>query len=126
MGNFLVPVIKLRRDTTANWSSANPVLAAGEIAVEETVGGDLLFKLGDGVTLWNSLAYSGTPGPTGDTGPTGATGLPGGGIAIEYVFDTTTADADPGNGKLRLDNATQNTATAIRTDLLDNNGATWT
>lgn len=38
------------------------------------------------------------------------------GTAIGYTFDTATADADPGAGKLRLNNATQNTATVIRAD----------
>lgn len=52
-------------------------------------------------------------------------GKTGGGISIQYVFSTTTADADPGNGVLRLDQATQNTATAIRADLLDAGGADW-
>lgn len=46
-------------------------------------------------------------------------------LSISYVFSTTTADADPGNGKLRLNQATQNTATVIRADLLDNVGADW-
>ena len=50
-------------------------------------------------------------------------GKTGGGISVQYVFDTTTADADPGSGKLRLSQATQNTATAIRADLLDVNRA---
>lgn len=38
------------------------------------------------------------------------------GTAIGYTFDTATADADPGAGKLRLGNATQNAATVIRAD----------
>lgn len=49
-----------------------------------------------------------------------------GAISIVYTFDTTTADADPGAGKLRLSSATQNTSTVIRTDLLDNLGSDWT
>lgn len=46
-----------RRDTTANWTSANPVLAAGEIGVELTSPPKM--KVGDGVTAWNSLVYAG-------------------------------------------------------------------
>ena len=53
-------------------------------------------------------------------------GAPGGGITIQYTFSTTTTDADPGNGNLRLSNATQNAATTIRTDLLDSGGMDWT
>ncbi len=50
----------------------------------------------------------------------------GNAIAIAYTFSTTTTDSDPGAGKLRLDNATQNLSTTIRADLLDAAGATWT
>lgn len=49
-----------------------------------------------------------------------------GAIAIPYTFSTTTTDADPGNGILRLSAATQNTATVIRADLLGSDGNTYT
>jgi hypothetical protein len=62
----------------------------------------------------------------GAKGDTGATGSAGGPIALQYTFSTTTTDADPGNGNLRLNNATQGSATAIRADLLDTGGATVT
>lgn len=41
----------------------------------------------------------------------------GGAYAIPYIFDSTTTDADPGAGKLRLSSATQNAATVMRLDL---------
>ena len=44
-----------RHDTAANWTSINPVLAAGEMGVETDTN---KFKFGDGVTAWNSLAYA--------------------------------------------------------------------
>jgi len=47
-------------------------------------------------------------------------------FAIPYTFSTTTADADPGAGLLRLDQATQNTATAIRVDLLGSDTGDYT
>jgi hypothetical protein len=47
--------IQLRRDTAANWTSANPVLAQGEPGLETDTG---YFKLGDGVSAWSALAYS--------------------------------------------------------------------
>ena len=59
-------------------------------------------------------------------GSNGTDGIDGGAITIKYTFDTATADADPGGGKLRLNNATQNTATSIYADLLDTSGADWT
>jgi hypothetical protein len=46
--------IQLRRDTAANWTSANPVLAAGELGVETDTG---FVKIGNGSTVWNSLSY---------------------------------------------------------------------
>ena len=67
-----------RRDTAANWTAANPVLASGEIGYETDTGN---FKFGDGQAAWTALPYKNTgPGPTGpkgDTGPTGATGPAG-------------------------------------------------
>lgn len=51
-----------RRATAANWSSTNPILAAGELGYDTT--NDVL-KIGDGSTAWNSLgvANSGTYAP---------------------------------------------------------------
>lgn len=47
-----------RRDTAANWTSANPVLAAGEIGVElATPPNAQRIKVGDGATAWNALPY---------------------------------------------------------------------
>ena len=43
--------------------------------------------------------------------------LAGGAYSLPYVFDTATADADPGVGRLRLSNSIQNAATAMRLDV---------
>ena len=43
-----------RRDTAANWSSANPTLLSGELGYETDTS---KFKIGDGSTAWNSLAF---------------------------------------------------------------------
>lgn len=48
-------LIQLRGDTAANWTSANPTLAAREIGIETNTGKT---KVGDGVTAWSSLAYA--------------------------------------------------------------------
>ena len=45
----------------------------------------------------------------------------GGAYALPYTFDSATADADPGAGKLRLSSATQNASTTMRLDVLANN-----
>ncbi len=68
-----------RRDTASVWSLNNPTLASGELGLETDTS---LFKIGNGTTPWNSLAYGGLKGPTGPgggaQGATGPTG-PGGG-----------------------------------------------
>jgi hypothetical protein len=72
--------IQVRRDTAANWASAQttagstPVLAAGEIGY---ITDTKFFKIGDGTTLWGALALQNLTGPTGPTGATGATGPTG-------------------------------------------------
>jgi hypothetical protein len=64
--------IQIRRGLSSAWTSADPVLAEGELAVETDT---LKFKVGNGSTNWNILPYaSGQTGSQGPTGPTGATG----------------------------------------------------
>jgi len=47
-------LIQVRRDTAANWTSVNPVLAAGEHGFELNTN---QLKVGDGSTPWNTLKY---------------------------------------------------------------------
>jgi hypothetical protein len=47
--------ILFRRDTSANWFSANPILAQGEMGLDLTLN---KFKMGDGSTAWNSLSFT--------------------------------------------------------------------
>ena len=62
----------------AEWIAVNPVLLAREIGIESDTQ---KFKIGDGVTPWNSLPYGGIKGDTGAAstipGPPGAKGDPG-------------------------------------------------
>lgn len=51
--------IQLRNDVAANWTSANPVLAVGELGLESDTGS---YKIGDGVNPWNNLQYGGVDG----------------------------------------------------------------
>lgn len=48
--------IQFRRDSTADWSSINPILLDGELGLNTTLG---LFKIGDGIKNWNALPYFG-------------------------------------------------------------------
>ena len=52
-------LIQHRRDTAANWTSVNPVLAASELGFETDTN---KFKLGDGTSTWIALAYQGGGG----------------------------------------------------------------
>jgi hypothetical protein len=54
-----ISLFQVRRDTAANWTSANPVLASGEQGLETDTR---LFKFGDGVTTWSALQYASADG----------------------------------------------------------------
>lgn len=57
--------IQLRRGTAAEWTAANPILAAGEPGAELDTG---LQKVGNGVDPWVSLPYTAAEGPEGPQG----------------------------------------------------------
>jgi len=50
----MADIIQIRRDTAANWTSANPTLAQGELGLETDTS---KIKAGDGSTAWTSLGY---------------------------------------------------------------------
>lgn len=50
----MASIIQIRRDTAANWSSANPTLAQGELGIETDT---LKVKAGTGSGNWASLSY---------------------------------------------------------------------
>ena len=68
--------IQLRRDTAANWTTANSILAEGEIGYETNTG---KYKIGTGAATWSSLSYftsgaaSGTVTSVALSTPTGLT-----------------------------------------------------
>lgn len=55
--------IELRKDTAANWTAANPILRSGEVGYETNTK---KFKIGNGSTNWNSLAYLPIPDGSGN------------------------------------------------------------
>ena len=61
--------IQMRRDTAAAWTAANPVLAAGEMGLETDT---TYYKIGNGSTAWNSLAYGAYNGVIADGSITAA------------------------------------------------------
>ena len=52
--------IQVRRGTAADWTAANPTLAAGEVGFDTTSN---KMKVGDGSTAWSSLAYISSDAP---------------------------------------------------------------
>lgn len=54
--------IQLRNGTAAAWTSANPVLAQGEVGLETDT---LKLKIGNGVAAWSALTYRGLDGAPG-------------------------------------------------------------
>jgi hypothetical protein len=86
----VVTQIQIRRGTAAQWTSANPTLAAGEFGYESDTG---KFKIGSGSTAWNSLSYSASGTVTSITAGTGLSGgaiTSSGTIAIDSTVATLT------------------------------------
>ena len=50
----MITKIQLRRDTTANWETNNPILSSGEIGIDTDINS---FKIGNGTDAWNDLEY---------------------------------------------------------------------
>ena len=82
----VVTAIQIRRGTAAQWTSANPTLAAGEQGYETDTG---KFKIGTGSSAWTSLSYAAGTGTV--TSITAGTGLSGGTITTSGTIAIDTA-----------------------------------
>lgn len=49
--------VKLKTDTSANWTSKNPILLDGELIIVITSSGEKRFKIGDGVKTYKQLPF---------------------------------------------------------------------
>ena len=105
--NTLSARIITRNDTAANWISNNPILLQGELGIER---GTNKFKVGDGVTAWNSLAY--------------VSNLEGTVSAIEAAFYPEISDYDYDIGTLWVGTVSEITKIFILVDV-DGATATW-
>jgi len=91
--------IQLRRDTAANWTSVDPVLAQGEPGLETDTG---KIKYGDGVSAWSALPYFAGDGGSAYTLPVATDAVLGGvkiGSGVSVAGDGTISVApQPGTG----------------------------
>jgi len=83
--------IQLRHGTAAQWTAANPTLTVGEAGAETDT---FKFKIGDGITAWNSLAYAGG-------GSVGAGTVTSVGLSAPALF-TVTGSPVTSSGSLAL------------------------
>ncbi len=90
--------IQLRGGTLAEWTSANPVIAAREMVLETDTD---KFKIGNGVDNYLDLPYGGLVGPQGETGATGPQG--------EQGFDIYVSDTAPTSGETTWFDSTSGT-----------------
>jgi hypothetical protein len=81
-------VIKLRRDTAANWDTTNPVLAAGEMGIETDTG---LHKLGNGTDAWGALSYAAASRMLQQVKNASGSSMPKG--SVVYISGATGGDA---------------------------------
>lgn len=49
--------VKNKRDTSANWTSKDPVLLDGELIIVDTASGETRFKIGDGTKKYSQLPF---------------------------------------------------------------------
>ena len=54
MSKTLNSKIQVRRDTSVNWATNNPILLPGEIGFDTTIK---KIKIGDGTSQWNQLPF---------------------------------------------------------------------
>lgn len=50
--------MRQRRDTQENWEKNNPILLNGEIALVDTISGELRMKIGDGANRYSALSFN--------------------------------------------------------------------
>lgn len=120
--------IQVRRGTSAEWSSANPVLASGEPGYDTTLS---KHKLGDGVTAWDSLPFSEAGGASRATATHTTASLDAAAgedftLSMSKSFAVLKVACDVGDARVRLyassDYRTADTARAVGVDPTGDHG----
>jgi hypothetical protein len=105
--------IKLRRDTSANWTANNPILANGEPGLETDT---LKVKYGNGTTAWRELSYAGStyvlPTATVGTPSTGTLG----GVKVDGTTITISNGVISGATTYSLPTATTSILGGVKVD----------
>ena len=117
--------VTIRKTLSAN--KIRTVASGNDISgVTGVQRGDLILRASDNklFTVTDPMIEDTAAKQNALSGATATSNLSGGfgGAAFGYTFATATSDADPGNGKIALNNATQNNADKIFLDDLDSNG----
>jgi hypothetical protein len=93
---------RLRRDTTANWATFNPVLKSGEIGLDTTLN---KFKIGNGTSTWSVLTYANI-------------------LASDLASELATHNADTTNVHGIADTSVLATTTSVASDISTHNSDT--
>jgi hypothetical protein len=111
-------------------SNSDPVYVSFQLAGHDGADGATGSQGVQGAS--GSTGLTGATGTAGATGNTGATGVKGdqgnfGGAAFEYAYDSSsTADSDPGTGKIKFSNTTFSSASFLYINETDANSLTST
>ena len=97
--------IQLRRDTSANWTAANPVLASGEAGFEID---SRQLKIGDGSSQWTTLPY-----------------VSGGGGYLRQLFDVDATKRTDGSVLVYDATAAKFVADDVNTKITLTDGGNW-
>lgn len=123
--------IQVRRDTSANWTSVNPILADGEQGLETDTG---KVKYGNGNDAWSALSYFGGSGyddtaiqaevdlntlkETNISHPLVETAVPLGAVFTDTIYDDTAiqGEVDLNTAKVTFPEASIDTKPYARQD----------
>ena len=98
----MADIIQIRRDISSNWTTANPILAEGELGLETDTNN---IKIGDGTGAWSSLTYAvtGSSGVTEDQSVVNFTGdLQNNGFSV--LTEDANGDLDMNGNKVLFAN----------------------